>query len=62
MSYVFQGCDRRDTALSDMTTFKYISISQAEEIPNKIGAEIITATDYVVKVQYKIFADFRGRQ
>lgn len=38
--FLFEPRNRRDVVPFDLTTFKYVPISQAAEIPNKIKAEI----------------------
>ena len=39
--YLFEPRNRNDKVPFDLTTFKYVPISQAAEIPNKVKAEII---------------------
>jgi hypothetical protein len=39
---LFEPRNRRDVVPFDLTTFKYVQISQAAEIPNKIKPEIIS--------------------
>jgi len=39
--FLFEPRNRRDAVPFDLTTFKYVPISQAAEIPNKVKAEII---------------------
>jgi hypothetical protein len=39
--FLFEPHNRKDTVPFDLTTFKYVPISQAAEIPNKIRSEII---------------------
>jgi len=39
--YLEQSDNRNDKVPFDLTTFKYVAISQAAEIPNKVKSEII---------------------
>ena len=39
--FLFEPRNRNDKVPFDLTTFKYVPISQAAEIPNKVKAEII---------------------
>jgi hypothetical protein len=38
---IFEPRNRNDKVPFDLTTFRYVPISQAAEIPNKVKAEII---------------------
>ena len=39
--FLFEKQNRSDKVPFDLSTFKYVEISQAAEIPNKITAEIV---------------------
>jgi len=39
--FLFEPRNRNDKVPFDLSTFKYVPISQAAEIPNKVKAEII---------------------
>lgn len=39
--FLFEPCDAQDEVPFDLSPFKYVKISQAAEIPNKLGPEII---------------------
>jgi hypothetical protein len=39
--FLFEPQKRNETVPFDLTTFKYVPISQAAEIPNKVKSEII---------------------
>ena len=39
--FLFEPRNRNDKVPFDLTTFKYVLISQAAEIPNKVKAEIV---------------------
>ena len=38
--FLFEPSDERDDVPFDLTTFKYVPISQAAEIPDRLGGEI----------------------
>jgi len=39
--FLFEPRNRNDKVPFDLTTFKYVLISQAAEIPNKVKTEIV---------------------
>ena len=39
--FLFEPRNRKDKVPFDLTTFKYVAISEAAEIPNKVKSEII---------------------
>ena len=39
--FLFEPRNRNDKVPFDLTTFKYVPITQAAEIPNKVKAEIV---------------------
>lgn len=39
--FLFEPCNRQDKVPFDLSTFKYVTITQAAEIPNKVKVEIV---------------------